>query len=118
MVKVKINVLKAIMKANNVNQKELAKAIGIDPAMISKLLSNKRINVGAKFISGLLKYTGMQFEDLFFLSREYELYNTNILVGNAPQMPQDESFTPRKGKSSSRQKSNVLAGNKKAHENT
>ena len=117
MVKVKINVLKAIMKANNVNQKELARAIGIDPAIISKLLSKKRINVGAKFISGFLKYSGMQFDDLFFLSREYELYKSNILPGIISETPQVEVSNPRKKKSSSQSKSTILTGNKEVHEN-
>ena len=83
MIKVKIKVLKTIMKANNLNQAKLAKVVGVDQGLISKILKNN-IAVGGKFILGLLEYTNMKFKDLFILS------------ANAPEMPQDRSSIIRK----------------------
>lgn len=66
MIKVKTEVLKAIMEENNLSQRQLAFAVGVDPAVISRVLNNKREGVGGKFIGGLLRFTGMKFDDLFY----------------------------------------------------
>lgn len=66
MIKVKTEVLKAIMKENGLSQRQLAIAIGVDPAVISRILNNKRKGVGSKFIGGLLRFTGMDFNELFY----------------------------------------------------
>ncbi|MDD3428241.1 MAG: helix-turn-helix transcriptional regulator [Sedimentibacter sp.] len=70
MVKVKVEVLKTIMETNNLNQKKLAQVIGVDPSFISRILRNQKNGVGGKFITGLMKYTGMEFDDLFFLDEK------------------------------------------------
>lgn len=92
MVKVKMKVLKTIMKANNLNQTELAKVIGVDQALISKIIKNKRVTVGGKFIAGLIRYTGMQFDDLFFLSTENAMTNSFNLPPIPSDLPQVESL--------------------------
>lgn len=117
MIRVRISVLKAIMEAKELTQTELANAIGVDQSLVSKILKNKITSVGNKFIEGLMNYTGMSFDDLFFLSKNYGLRIPYNFHANPSDLPADVVSNPRKGKSSSRQKSSIPTGNKEAHEN-
>ncbi|HOA84197.1 MAG TPA: helix-turn-helix transcriptional regulator [Thermodesulfovibrio thiophilus] len=67
MVKVKTEALKKFMEANGLNQTELARAAGVDVSYISIVLNGKVATVGIKFVTGILKYTGMKFDDFFFM---------------------------------------------------
>jgi predicted XRE-type DNA-binding protein len=49
------------MKINNVNQVQLAKGIGVDQAVISRILNGKQKTVSSKVVNGLLKYSGLNF---------------------------------------------------------
>jgi predicted XRE-type DNA-binding protein len=61
MIYIKRGILKLIMKINNVNQVQLAKGIGVDQAVISRILNGKQKTVSSKVVNGLLKYSGLNF---------------------------------------------------------
>ena len=47
------NCSERVEEENNLSQRQLAFAIGVDPAVISRVLNNKREGVGGKFIGVL-----------------------------------------------------------------
>lgn len=114
MVKVKPEQIKLIMKVKKVGLVQMAKELGVTRQAIHGIMSGKPVS--GKLIGRLIQYSGLDFSDIFFID-DITLESDINFNANPSDLPQDESFTPRKGKSSSRQKSNVLAGNKKAHEN-
>lgn len=67
-ISVRVDILKLVMKVHGMNMSKFAKAVGIDLGLMSKVMSGKKTSVGAKFIAGLLAFTGMRFEDLFFIT--------------------------------------------------
>lgn len=101
MIEVKLNELKKLMKERNINQDQLSKLIGVDPGLVSKILNGKRKTVGKKFIRGLLSYSKLDFNGLFFISPNIylnnEITNSNF-TGNAPENPQVESSNVKIGK--------------------
>jgi len=107
MIYIKRDVLKKIMEVNGLNQAQLAKSIGVDPAVITRIIKGDRETVGTKVICGLLKYTGLDFDDIFFIYTGDDFIQDKIksklksrrikISANAPEMPQDESLDSKKG---------------------
>jgi transcriptional regulator with XRE-family HTH domain len=102
MVRVKILKLKRIIKESGMNQSHFANAIGIDPGLISKVLNGRVIYVGNKFFSSILRYSRLNFDDLFYFSPGYyftKKYIDKNVVSIPSDLPADEVSNPRKGKS-------------------
>ena len=113
MIYIKIDIIKKIMEVNGLNQAQLAKSIGVDPAVITRIIKGDRKTVGTRVVSGLLKYTGLDFDDIFFIYTgddiqdkiKSKLKSRRIKISaNAPEMPQDESLGVGIGNNTSEEK--------------
>ena len=113
MIYIKRDVLKKIMEVNGLKQAQLAKSIGVDPAVITRIIKGDRKTVGTKVVCGLLKYTGLDFDDIFFIYTgddiqdkiKSKLKSRRIKISaNAPEMPQDESLGIGIGNNTSEEK--------------
>jgi len=112
-IKVKPEQIKFIMKMKKLSLVQMAMELGVTRQTIHGIMSGKPVS--GKLIGRLIQYSGLDFSDIFFID-DITLASNKNFVSNPSDLPQDKSFTPRKGKSSSRQKSSVLRGNKEAHE--
>lgn len=114
MVYIKVNRLRRIMEEKGLNQAKLSKLIGVDQAVISRIMNGRSISVGPKTICGILNSLHVKFDDIFFYDkRDCSTGNikqknkiVKIFVSNHPDLPTNETSSPQKGKSSSRFKFN------------
>jgi len=114
MIYIKIDIIKKIMEVNRLNQAQLAKSIGVDPAVITRIIRGDRETVGTTVVCGLLKYTGLDFDDIFFIYTGDDFIQDKIksklksrrikISANAPEMPQDESLGIGIGNNTSEEK--------------
>ena len=61
--------LKQIYKSRNMNQKELARELGVSQAALSLIRSGK-FNIGPKLIEAFLSKTGYRFDELFYFDQK------------------------------------------------
>jgi transcriptional regulator with XRE-family HTH domain len=97
MIYIKLNKLRRIMKEKGLNQSKLSKLIGVDQAVISRIMNGRRISIGPKTICGILNNLHLKFDDIFF----YDKHDCNTgkirnktnksLACNPSDLPQVES---------------------------
>lgn len=76
MIKTKPEQLKFIIKMNGLNIKQFAKEVGLTRQSIHNALSGKP--VGWNVIGKLLRYSNLEFNDLFFIDDiQFEFNNKN-----------------------------------------
>lgn len=66
---IKVNRLRKIMGDKGYNQAKLSRTIGVDQAVISRIMNGRNISVGPKTISGILNGLNMKFDDIFFYDK-------------------------------------------------
>lgn len=70
--------LRSLLKSKNISQAELAKACGITPAYVSKILQGKYINIHHDILAGFAKALDIPIEDVVLLSSPNYLTTTKI----------------------------------------
>lgn len=113
-IKTKTDLVINMLKEQNISKNELAKRTGISRAYVYFALNNN-IPVGNKFISAMIDYFGMSFEELFFYDHNYtkcknknnNKYKESNLTSNPSDLPQDKRTTSNQSICTSKQPDDI-----------